>query len=77
MAALEKSLSIIFKLVDVASFVVGVAYILKLVDKYHDFDSLHWFDSVRAKYEADKVTLCIWELCILSILNVNSILEVY
>lgn len=36
--------------------IVGVAYILKLVDQYHAFDSLHWFDSVRAKYEADKVS---------------------
>ena len=36
-------------------FVVGVAYILKLVDQYHAFDSLHWFDSVKAKYEQDKV----------------------
>ncbi len=34
---------------------VGVAYILKLVDQYHAFDSLHWFQSVQAKYEADKV----------------------
>ena len=34
---------------------LGVAYILKLVDQYHAFDSLHWFESVRAKYEADKV----------------------
>ena len=36
-------------------FHVGVAYILKLVDQYHAFDSLHWFDTVKEKYEADKV----------------------
>ena len=34
----------------------GVAYILKLVDQYHAFDSLHWFDSVRLKYLADMVS---------------------
>ena len=34
---------------------VGIAYILKLVDQYHAFDSLHWFESVRRKYDLDKV----------------------
>lgn len=29
---------------------VGVAYILKLLDQYQEFDSLHWFQSVREKY---------------------------
>ncbi len=38
-------------------FAMGIAYILKLVDQYHAFDSLHWFDSVKTKYEADKVKL--------------------
>ncbi len=33
----------------------GVAYILKLLDQYHEFDSLHWFQSVRDKYKTDKV----------------------
>ncbi|XP_064632766.1 WASH complex subunit 4-like isoform X2 [Lineus longissimus] len=35
-------------------FVMGVAFILKLLDQYHDFDSLHWFQSVREKYAKDK-----------------------
>lgn len=29
---------------------LGVAYILKLLDQYQEFDSLHWFQSVREKY---------------------------
>ena len=33
----------------------GVAYILKLVDQYHAFDSLHWFDSVLLKYKSEIV----------------------
>uniref|UniRef100_A0A4W5L0L9 WASH complex subunit 7 C-terminal domain-containing protein n=1 Tax=Hucho hucho TaxID=62062 RepID=A0A4W5L0L9_9TELE len=28
----------------------GVAYILKLLDQYLEFDSLHWFQAVREKY---------------------------
>ncbi|XP_031573328.1 WASH complex subunit 4-like [Actinia tenebrosa] len=35
-------------------FVMGVAYILKLLDQYHEFDSLHWFQSVQDKYEKEK-----------------------
>ena len=35
---------------------VGVAYVLKLVDQYHAFDSLHWFQSVRMKYDEDMVS---------------------
>ena len=36
-------------------FVMGVAYILKLLDQYKEFDSLHWFQSVREKYQREKV----------------------
>ncbi|XP_056000960.1 WASH complex subunit 4-like isoform X5 [Ostrea edulis] len=35
-------------------FSMGVAYILKLLDQYHEFDSLHWFQSVKDKYRAEK-----------------------
>lgn len=34
---------------------LGVAYILKLLDQYRDFDSLHWFDAVRASFSTEKV----------------------
>jgi len=37
----------------------GVAYILKLLDQYHEFDSLHWFQSVRERYLKEKVSLLI------------------
>ena len=37
----------------------GVAYVLKLVDQYHAFDSLHWFQSVRMKYDDDMVSSCL------------------
>jgi len=40
----------------IMSFSLGVAYILKLVDQYHAFDSLHWFESVRIKYRAEMVS---------------------
>ena len=36
-------------------FVMGVAYILKLLDQYREFDSLHWFQSVSDKYLKEKV----------------------
>ena len=32
-----------------------MAYILKLVDQYHAFDSLHWFESVHLKYRREMV----------------------
>ncbi|KAG9490492.1 hypothetical protein GDO78_006044 [Eleutherodactylus coqui] len=35
-------------------FAMGVAYILKLLDQYREFDSLHWFQSVREKYMKEK-----------------------
>lgn len=37
----------------------GVAYILKLLDQYYEFDSLHWFQAVRDKFNKDKVSSCI------------------
>lgn len=36
-------------------FILGVAYILKLLDQYRDFDSLHWFDAVRESSNTEKV----------------------
>ena len=35
----------------------GVAYILKLLDQYNEFDSLHWFQSVVAKYDQERVSV--------------------
>lgn len=34
-------------------FLSGVAYILKLLDQYLEFDSLHWFQAVRDKYKKE------------------------
>ena len=39
-------------------FPAGVAYILKLLDQYQEFDSLHWFQSVQDKYAREKVRTC-------------------
>lgn len=38
-------------------FAMGVAYILKLLDQYYEFDSLHWFQAVRDKFNKDKEQL--------------------
>ena len=46
------------------AFQIGVAYILKLLDQYHEFDSLHWFQSVRDKYKRDKVCVCVCVLVV-------------
>jgi WASH complex subunit 7 len=38
-------------------FVIGIAYILKLLDQNKEFDSLHWFDSVKKRYEQDQIAV--------------------
>lgn len=38
-------------------FAMGIAYILKLLDQYNDFDSLHWFESVKEKFSANRVRI--------------------
>jgi len=39
---------------------VGVAYILKLLDQYQEFDSLHWFQSVKERYLREKASRVIF-----------------
>lgn len=39
-------------------FVMGIAYILKLLDQYSEFDALHWFYSVNERYNKEKVIFC-------------------
>eukprot|EP01087_Luapelamoeba_hula_P010422 TRINITY_DN2761_c0_g1_i4.p1 TRINITY_DN2761_c0_g1~~TRINITY_DN2761_c0_g1_i4.p1 ORF type:complete len:775 (-),score=117.22 TRINITY_DN2761_c0_g1_i4:17-2341(-) len=38
-------------------FVIGIAYILKLLDQYSHFDSLHWWDAVNEYIEQDKTRI--------------------
>uniref|UniRef100_A0A1B0D0L9 WASH complex subunit 4 n=1 Tax=Phlebotomus papatasi TaxID=29031 RepID=A0A1B0D0L9_PHLPP len=35
-------------------FVMGLAYILKILDQIDEFNSLHWFRAVKVKYMAEK-----------------------
>ena len=49
----KRRISIFMK--DYQRLYLGVAYILKLLDQYRDFDSLHWFDAVRESFNAEKV----------------------
>ena len=37
-----------------AFYHVGLSYILKLLDQYHAFDSLHWFQACKSHYAAEK-----------------------
>ena len=55
-------------------FVMGVAYILKLLDQYSEFDTLHWFHSVNEKYNKEKVFLT--EIKFLQFLNLSQQLRI-
>ena len=34
-------------------FAMGVSFVLSFLDQNGDFDSLHWFDSIRTKLKSD------------------------
>ena len=36
-------------------FAMGVAYLLTMLDQWEDFDSLHWFQSVKNKHVSEQV----------------------
>ncbi len=38
-------------------FAIGIAYILKLLDQYKQFDSLHWFEEVQNRYTDEQKNL--------------------
>jgi WASH complex subunit 7 len=44
-------------LIKIVVHLPGVAYILKLLNQYEEFDSLHWFQSVREKYNKERAAL--------------------
>jgi len=51
-------------LVNVFVYPLGIAYILKLLDQYNAFDSLHWFQSVFEKYQTDLVCITVANIAV-------------
>jgi len=35
-------------------FAIGVAYILRLLDQFQNFDSLHWWEGIKQKYDEER-----------------------